>query len=846
MGSAGHETIGDNVRPVNYRLTIDTNLRTFKFKGSVAISVSISKSTNEIKLYAKELKIKSVRVQQKGEMQDATCSAPDKKQVITLKLKKPVSGSAVILMEYEGANNDRLYGFYRSMYDYKGKKVYFLTSQFEAPNARAAFPCFDEPDFKATFDLSLTIDKNLDAISNMPVKSTKSAVAKRKTVTFETTPVMSTYLLYLGVGKFDYLAGKIGSRTLRVVTTPGKKNLGHIALEFAKRLVAHYESYFGIKYPLPKLDLIAVPDFAEGAMENWGAITFREVGLLGDEKRTATSMKQVIATYVAHEIAHQWFGDLVTMKWWDDMWLNESFARYMEFKAPDKLYPEWKKMQDFYNDTITSALGADSLRNTHPISVNVNSVVEIEELFDEIGYDKGASVLFMLENYVGSEIFRKGLHRYLDKHKYSNATKTDLWSAIQQEAKAASGKEFRVVEVMEDWINKAGYPMINVTRNSDGSFELEQEKFTLAGNIKGEVWKIPINYLTSDGPATMLLDTQSTRIKTKSEWIKLNYKQTGFYRVRYESYNLARLGKMFKKGELGDIDAWGLESDLYVLARTGKIPVDDYLTFITRYCMNVGYPINANIAGHLTSLTSLAYTEAFVSRIKKVSISFDRKLLEKMNWVPRPDDSTVEKKLRVTAAFALAFAGDKEAQDKLNRMFDDFASKRADLDPDFRPAVFQNTALFNGDAKKFKMLYDLYEKGDLPEIKMRALESLPMFADLKLVKKILDDMFTDKVRLQDTPYLFRYSNSNPYALRFYFAWVRQNWKKIMKLYNDPSSRMLRDPIGSLSGLSDQESRDAFEKFFLAKSNNREYGMIEARKTLERIDANIKFMEANRR
>jgi tricorn protease interacting factor F2/3 len=461
MTKTDHYTIAKDAIPYNYDLYFEPNLKTFEFKAVAKIRMKINKETSTLTLNAKDLSIHSAKING----QSTTFKLVDNNEVI-FSFPKPVSGDAELVVEYSGLHNDRLYGFYRSKYTYQGKDEHILSTQFEAPNARAAFPCLDEPLYKATFDVTIVTEADLEAISNMPIKNMTNEGSKKKYV-FQTSPKMSTYLLYLGVGKFEKVSGEAGKVKMNVYAVPGKSKYQNMPLEYGKKLFLDLQNYFQIDYPLPKMDLIAVPDFAAGAMENWGAITFRETALLGNEIETTVGGKQRIAEVVAHEIAHMWFGDLVTMVWWDDMWLNESFATYMEYKSVDRVFPEWRAMQKYYIDSVGSAFVADGLKNTHAISVQVNTAGEISELFDAIGYNKGGSVLLMLEHFVSSEVFRKGLIRYLKTYSYSNATKKDLWHAIELECKA-SGKDYPVVEIMEDWITRIGYPIISVKKTADG------------------------------------------------------------------------------------------------------------------------------------------------------------------------------------------------------------------------------------------------------------------------------------------------------------------------------------------------------------------------------------------
>ena len=378
--------------PTNYKLTFEPDLKKFTFDGLESISINCKKPTNIITMHCAEIKITSCVVKSGKKIIKSSPKLDEKKEELQIKLAEKIRGSCVVELEFQGILNDRLLGFYRSKYEQNGKTKYLATTQFEAADARRAFPCWDEPEAKATFEISIIAENKFTAISNMPVNSKKKSGSKT-IYNFQKTPLVSTYLIYLGVGEFEYLTGKAGKIQIRVVTTKGNTSRGKFSLDLGKKLLISYEKYFGIKFPLPKLDLIAIPDFAAGAMENWGAITFRETILLYDPKTSSTRTKQFIAEVISHEIAHMWFGNLVTMKWWNDLWLNESFATFMATKFVDKFYPEWDLWNQFVEDAMNVAMSLDSLKTTHPIDVKVNSPAEIREIFDAISYDKGGCVL---------------------------------------------------------------------------------------------------------------------------------------------------------------------------------------------------------------------------------------------------------------------------------------------------------------------------------------------------------------------------------------------------------------------------------------------------------------------
>src|SRR5580700_3052929 len=410
--------------PENYKLTFTPDLEKATFEGNETISVKVLKPTSEITLNAVDIDFHEVTITSGGTTQKAKVTPEKDKEMVVLAVEKALpAGMATIHITYSGILNSEMRGLYIGKDD-QGRK--YAASQFEATDARRAFPSFDEPDYKATFDITAVADKGLVAISNQKILSDTPGPGDEHTVTFATTAKMSSYLAALVVGNFEYIEGEADGIPIRIYSTPGKKEMGKFALETAEHVLGYYDKYFGIKYPYGKLDLIGLPDFSAGAMENTGCITFREVILLIDEPHGSIDLKKEIASVIAHEMAHQWFGDLVTMKWWDDIWLNEGFATWMENKPVAKWKPEWNFNLDDVGETA-GTLNLDSLANTRPIHQAAETPAEIQELFDGIAYGKAAAVLRMLESYLGEETFRAGVNAYLQQHRYANATAGDFW-----------------------------------------------------------------------------------------------------------------------------------------------------------------------------------------------------------------------------------------------------------------------------------------------------------------------------------------------------------------------------------------------------------------------------------
>jgi len=454
----------------NYQLELNFDLGNKVYEGKEKIFLSLDKE-DLIKIDSIDLKIKELKVNDK----EVDFEITQDKILIKNGFQK---GENIIFINFEGELKEVLGGIYLSKYRDNKEEKYLITTQFEPVEARKAFPCFDDPDKKATFDLTLIFPKNFKTISNtLPIK--EEIFGEKKKVIFETSPKMSTYLLYIGIGDFYFLEDKYKDVLIRVVVTPKEKLEGaKFALENCKKFLSYLEEYFNVPYPLKKLDLIAIPDFAAGAMENWGAITFRENLLLVFENITSQSAKERICEVIAHELVHMWFGNLVTMKWWDDLWLNESFATYLAYKAVNHFYPEWRILDNYIVDEVFSALNADALVSSHPIKVEIKDPQESTEIFDEISYEKGGSVLRMIENYLSEEKFRDGLRTYIKKFSYQNAQAEDLWNSLEEVSK------FNVKEIMKDYLEKTGFPQVEI-KKENGNYELKQKRFLFLHGSNG-------------------------------------------------------------------------------------------------------------------------------------------------------------------------------------------------------------------------------------------------------------------------------------------------------------------------------------------------------------------------
>ena len=866
-----------SVTPVSYALEFEPDLGNATFRGTESVSVRCDGPTDTITMHCAELDIVSCRVEAGGgagagrrsrggrgrgggKAMPVGCTAATDgpAELLRIRLDAKISGDAVVHIEFEGTLNDRLLGFYRSRYTHEGRTKYLATTQFEAADARRAFPCWDEPEAKATFDISIITDPGLSAISNMPALSRRKRRGDGKTVhVFARTPVVSTYLVYLGVGEFEYLTSRGGGRTrVRVVTTKGNRSKGRFALDLGRRLLSMYERYFGIRYPLPKLDLIAVPDFAAGAMENWGAITFRETILLYDPRTSSTRTKQFIAEVISHEIAHQWFGNLVTMRWWNDLWLNESFATFMATKFVDMLYPEWDMWNQFVEGAMNTAMGLDSLKTTHPIDVRVESPSEIREIFDAISYDKGGCILRMLEDYVGEPAFRRGLRRYLSEFKYGNATGQDLWEAIGR----ASGMP--VAPVVNRWLRQPGFPLVSVSQKGR-SVRLRQERYLRepypdggdddsngggaggagGGPQKRQLWPIPLSVgLGRDETLHRgLFSRRTTSLKLPAGTVGFvaNHGRKGFYRVRYDEAILLDLKMLVDSRRMPAIDRWAVQNDLFSLCVSGRAGVRNYLDFSDAYLDEPSYLASSNVAGNLYALYLHSYGEGFAGEIGAHAAGYLRGILSRLGWDPRRSDRHTDALLRSLAVSCLGRLNDGDATAEALERYDRFLESPGTLQPDLVEPVC-SIAAWNGGQQVHADLARLYGQAATMEEKLRFLGAMCGFRNKRLITRSLDFSLTPDVRSQNLQLPVMKAAANPYCAKrrdLLWPWLRRNWKRIGSKAGR-GNPLLNRIVASIAPVADDSMEQEIRGFF---ERNPTPGTERTQaQTLERIRINSRF------
>ena len=563
--------------PENYTIEFAPDLQRFTYTGIETLRFSLEEPVSAISLDAVGLVISECRLL--GSTIRTSYSTVDK--YLHISFANPLAkGLHEIQITFAGKLTDGLTGWYKSKYsDEKSQKVkYIATTHFEPADARTVFPCVDHPAYKATFTIRLVIDKHLRAISNMPIVQEK-VNEQKNIITFAETPKMSSYLLYLGVGEFGFYEEQYKHVTIRGITTPGKEIHTKFAVSWAKKCLEFFEDYFQQPYVLPKVDLLAIPDFGSGAMENWGAITFRENLLLYYEHESSIATKQNIAEVVAHELAHQWFGNLVTMKWWNDLWLNESFATFMAYTVVDEYYPDWHSWSDYITTMVFGGMDLDALHASHPIQVTVNTVDDINELFDEIAYDKGGSILRMLETYVGKTVFRNGLRAYIEKYKYKNSEGKDLWNAIE----ACAGNP--ISSVIASFITQQGFPVISLKRHQD-ELRIHQQQFYFSDKKNKTAWEIPLVMTSEKSTFKTVVTKQNVLIPLphgtpETSYVAANKDYAGFYITKYDKQNLNALGE--NRSKLPYTDKLGLLHDLYMITRANQSPLEAFIQFIRQY-----------------------------------------------------------------------------------------------------------------------------------------------------------------------------------------------------------------------------------------------------------------------
>ncbi|XP_066327196.1 aminopeptidase M1-B isoform X2 [Miscanthus floridulus] len=840
--------------PLRYDLRLRPDLAACTFTGAAAIAVAVSAPTRFLVLNAAELDVDraSIRFQDLAPT-DVAQFEEDEILVIGFDRDLPL-GEGVLTMDFTGTLNDQMRGFYRSKYLYNGESRNMAVTQFEAADARRCFPCWDDPAFKAKFKLTLEVPSDLVALSNMPVAK-ETVSGSIKTVYYEESPLMSTYLVAIVVGIFDYIESSTSEGTkVRVYTQVGKTNQGKFALDVAVKSLDLYKDYFATPYPLPKLDMIAIPDFSAGAMENYGLVTYRDTALLYDELLSSASNKQQVAITVAHELAHQWFGNLVTMEWWTHLWLNEGFASWVSYLAVESLFPEWNNWTQFLDET-TSGLKLDALAESHPIEVEVNHASEIDAIFDSISYDKGASVIRMLQSYLGAERFQKALASYIKKYAYSNAKTEDLWAVLEEE----SGEP--VKDLMTTWTKQQGYPVIYAKINGR-DLELEQAQFLSDGSSGPGMWLVPVTSCCGsyDAQKKFLLKDKTDKInieefaasqsadgeKNQNIWIKLNINQTGFYRVKYDDELAAGLVNAIKAKKLSLMDKIGIVEDSYALSVACKQTLTSLLRLLNAYNDESDYTVLSHVTSVCLSISKITVdaTPDLNKDIKQLLINLLLPAAIKLGWDPKDGESHLDVMLRSLLLTALVRLGHNETINEGIRRFHIFFEDRKTslLPPDTRKAAYLAVmrTVRTSSRSGYDALLKIYREASEPLEKSRILGSLSSSPDKDIVLEALNFMFTDEVRNQDSFYIL--GGISLEGREVAWTWLKENWDYVLKTWK--SSSLISDFIKSIvPPFTSEEKATEVTEFFAGRIKPSFERAL--KQSLERVRISSRWIESIR-
>jgi aminopeptidase N len=782
--------------PSNYKVNLDLEDGYKNFSGSVGISGSIAKSTNVIYLHLNGPEVIKACV----DGQEVQTSIDKDSQELSLLLPEEIIAGQQVVIEisFKSVLTTNMEGLYPSSYQENGQTKTLISSQFESTHAREAFPCVDEPAAKATFNLTLVTPQVKTILGNTPIKD-QSILGGRVTTAFETTPKMSSYLVAIVVGDLAKLSGKTARGIeVNVFAIPDSASQLPFSLDVAIKSIDWYENYFGIDYPLPKLDMVAIPDFASGAMENWGLVTYRETAMLFDESKSSLAGKRRVIEVIAHELAHQWFGNLVTMNWWDDLWLNESFATFMAFYSCNEIFPELGFDESFMEDEYFPALHADCNSKTTSIYAPLEDPKDINEHFDPaITYGKGAAVLRMLHNYIGNDDFRSGLHNYLDSKQYANAVGDDLWNALAK----TSGKP--VDSFMRAWVKQPGHPIVTVTEDS-----LEQTRFFASpkerANSKDDnVWPIAFE--------DKFFDQSKTGFRLDK--LKLNVDQYGVYRVKYSEAQMAKLVENVESDKLSDLDRMGLIDDAFSLSRAGLLKTDKALELTQKYSKITNNTVWDVVAGGLGNVSATFGDDELRPKIDKYVQNLIQTQYDRIGWQASAIDSAFDTMLRnIIIALAVKHRL-PDAVTKASELFNKYIDNSEQIDPNLRGIVYSAVAR-DGGVDLFDKIFEKYRNEQMAEEKRRLAGALCSFKDKHAIEKALSLIKSDDVRQQDVVSWVFGLFGNRHSRDAVWQWQQDNWDWIESSFG--SGHLYSYFVMGIGAFNDEAKAKEVEAFFDGK------------------------------
>ncbi|KAM3562523.1 hypothetical protein ARSEF4850_002741 [Beauveria asiatica] len=829
------DVLPTNVIPRHYQLELEPDFDRFTFNGIVVIDLDIVEDSSSITLHSLEIGIRAVKITSGGReiSQGLAIAQDEQRQTTTISFARRLNegDKAQLELTFDGQLNNKMVGFYRSGYTKAdGTKGYIATTQMEPTGARQAFPCFDEPALKATFDITLIADHHLTCLSNMPVKSENTVQSRttsttRKAVKFDTSPIMSTYLTAFIIGELEYVESNLFRIPVRTyVTIDQNVEHGRHAADLGARTLELFEKEFGVDFPLPKMDQVAVLDFAEGAMENWGLITYRAVDLL-IEANAGAGRKRRVTDIVLHELAHQWFGNLVTMEWWEGLWLKEGFATWASLYGANKFYPEWNIWADFVFSSLQDALDLDSLRSSHPIEVPVKSANEISQIFDAISYEKGCSVLRMISVHLGEDVFLKGIRDYLRKFGYRNTTTDNLWDCLSD----SSGKP--VTEVMAPWTRELGYPVLSVWEDIvTKTVTIQQNRFLRTGDITPEddkiVYPVILGLRTEGGidRSMVMTDRRITLNVPAGSFFKLNADHTSLYRTLYSPGILARLGQAAQEGMLGVADRTGLVADAAALTAAGYAKTSTFLALAQSFKDEV-------------SFFYAAVTEGLKNFRKELVTPIVRKLGHNISEA----DGHVEQQFKDMIIKVAAMCGDEvtiqAAQEVFRKSLDGDASA---LHPTLRTTVYAIVSRYGGEIELAQLL-NLYQTSGVSDERIAALKGCGYTSDAKVIEQLFAAMDSgDAIKDQDLYIPVRGICSSRTGAEVAWQHFLNNWDQYCERF-PPGLSMLKNLVKDFcKNMGTSEQLSAFKTFFEHKDTQGIDNSV--RQVIDSVQAKLSWVE----
>ena len=824
-----------DVNPITYKLSLEPDLTQFTFSGTLEILAETQKPVQQLLLNILDLAIWSCHILVDENFVACPFSVDPQGETLKISLPQKISGNIILKIEYQGKIGDKMAGFYRSHFKTEGTSTPIAVTQFEESDARRAFPCFDHPSQKAVFEIELVIDERLSAISNGPIRSEEKLDDGKKRVRFQPTPRMSTYLVFFGVGEFEFIEDK-EKVMIRVATMPSMIKHAQFGLDFGRKSLKFCEDLFGIPYPLEKLDLIAIPDFAFGAMENWGAITFRENLLLRYDGITSKAGEENICNVVAHEIVHQWFGNLVTPSDWKYLWLNESFATYLAHVIVSHYHPKWQVLDHFLQSQTAPALERDALQETIPIEIPGGEHVVINTSTAPIIYNKGGSILEQIEGYLGEEAFSKGLRRYLKDHEYDCASSHHFWKAFE------AVTEKPITKIMKSWIEQPGFPILEVQRK-DSKLIIRQKRFTFLPNDSNQTWVVPVaiqSYHADGGSKIMnqLLDTEKASVDLGKNTVayKINAGRKGFYRVRYmDRNNLEWLGKHIQDKRMGSRDSWGLQNDLYALVKSTEISLDDYLDFLSYYKNEDSFLPLMSIMDNLHHGYQVTEGRAR-EKIAATGKTLLENVLNKIGLEPSTTEEHTTSVLRDHMLWQATLFGSHEVNAFGLANFDRLMNEGS-VHPDISRSVMQIGAL-NGIAGAFDWFDQKFQSSDSEHERMNILMAIGSFRDTLHIEKA-QLYVLNRIPERNKTIPISSMAANPYAMSSLWQWYISNLSRLEPLHPLLYERIIA-AIVPMAGLGRENQVIEFFKDYL-KHNPMPRDVIKL--SLEKLKINSRMKSA---